>query len=348
MIDVGIIEQLTPPDIPPQVFLEPKVESTLKEYPELRSLVSWSNFAQAKLRDYMKGYAIESRNPDHPPIVRHFFEAFGIGIGILDVDQTFPSYERSAFPVLKGYRFGIAIYRTWLSHSGGEYEFPQDFDLPTDLDEPFPANIPVVVYEADITDHLHPKGGFSSIVVEIDKQLAVMTARHVVGGTPRRGTVPISCLVHDACYATVYAKGSASIDAALLIPRDIDCLLLRQSFSLRNSHQLALQGLTISHHFGTQLAPSLATIMQGFQSQQAILAAVQPRNFISTGNGVNGDSGSAISTDHTNDDFKMVGMYLGSAGTRLANGRSVDQAFGLELDQPLRMFNAQLIGAFLK
>lgn len=343
MIDPEIILSLTP-EFPDEVSLEPDVEEQLEENPELWDLACWTVYATQELREFVLRNPVRPGDDIHP--ISYFFEhAVGIGIGIVDVYAPMP--VKSPFRIIEGYQFGIAIYSNQVGNRSERRKFAEALYLPM-RDRPF--EIPVYVYDADLTEHLHPQYGFSSVVVDDGSENYLMTARHVVQNIPQGGSVTLDCHQHAVCQATVWVKGSGSVDAALLAPASgAPCWRSTPGCVPMQKDGVALNGMKVLNHFGSRSASVPATIMQGFHSPQTILVAVQPRNFIASVCGSSGDSGSVVSPEDSGHGIhSVIGMYLGTAGVRLANGRSVTRAFGLELNQPLRMFNVDLVGAFLK
>jgi hypothetical protein len=330
MISRNILTRLVPLNAP-DVDLPPAIAELVADDDLLTRLALWSQLVREDLEHLV-------RSGDASETIPLLVDSEAVGIGIFYAAGDAPTSDD--FPAVQGYCFGLSIYRP-RSLVRGEYDGePRRANMRLTYNE---YQLPVATFSSDFVAHFHPRRGRSSAMVDIGGSLYLVTARHVVDHLKTGQSVDLSCVHGSNKKSILIAKAPGPFDAALLEPLDSFKLCVPQT---QPTAIPPVQGLTVSGHFGSNMAPQTATVLQALSSPQGISSAVQPHTFLIDTTGFPGDSGSAVSSV-LDAEKVMVGMYLGASEIE-GNGIQKSVGLALEIQQTLRIFKADLIGGILQ
>lgn len=331
MISSNILTRLVPINAP-AVHLPAAIAELVADDDVLTRLALWSQLVREDLE-----HLVRSGDADETVPLLVGSEAVGIGIFYAAAGDV-PANDD--FPAVEGYCFGLSIYRP-RSLVRGEYDGgPRRANMRLTYND---YQLPVATFSSDFVTHFHPRRGRSSAMVDIGGSLYLITARHVVDHLKTGQSVDLSCVHGSRKKSILIAKAPGSFDAALLEPLDSFKLCVPQT---KPTAIPPVQGLSVNGHFGSNLAPQPATVLQSLSSPQGILSAAQPHTFLIDTTGAPGDSGSAVSSVRDAENV-MVGMYLGTSDIE-GNGVHKNVGLALEIQQTLRIFKADLIGGILQ
>ncbi len=330
MISSNILTRLVPINAP-AVHLPPGIAALVADDDLLTRLALWSQLVREDLEHLV-------RSGDANEKVPLLVGSEAVGIGIFYAAGDVPTSDQ--FPTVEGYCFGLSIYRPRSLVRGEVDGGLRRANMRLTYNE---YQLPVAMFSSDFVAHFHPRRGRSSAMVDIGGSLYLITARHIVDHLKTGQSVDLSCVHGSKKKSILIAKAPGSFDAALLEPLDSFKLCVPQT---KPTAIPPVQGLSVSGHFGSNMAPQPATILQSLSSTQAIASAAQPHTFLIDTTGSPGDSGSAVSSVRDAERV-MVGMYLGTSDIE-SNGVHKSVGLALEIQQTLQIFKANLIGGILQ
>jgi len=309
VIDERIVADLVPGEVPRRWYedFERRPPWSREPFVEPFPAAAWASALRSALAD---------RAREDGELGRLLEDTALVGTGIFHVLSR--DQGDGDLPEIDGYRFGVVLF-----DNGPLRPYPLHLP-PVAVDG---VVFPVVRFRMERVPHDHDHDGRIAAYLNEGSALCGITAGHVVDRFRAGSRVPVGC--SHGHPARLVRPGPGYIDAALV---ELECS--RTTMRQRPVRHVGTGEVALLHLQDGDPLPT--TVMMGIDSVPRLLSAAVPQNFLTSGHGRPGQSGSLVSTPAD----ELCGIYLGKHNA--ADERGVWAPYGHALD--LRQA-ATLLGA---